>query len=338
LGAESDDDGTQPKSIKKARSAAAEVIRQRETRERERTRDAKRAEAAGRRSARAGRRRVDGVSEGPDQIELAIDADSALDERSDVTPVPRTSQPPPSPPLPPPASAPTQAPGSSHKKGSLKKQKRLGRNQYSAQPSPAHLNASSGDDPTTTDDKASPSSANDTPTLIVSTTLPLPKPTPANKWGSGRAKNPRQAAIIQDSELMPNTTNKDRKENNNNTNTNSTNSSINGINNHVNQMSITDMKKRTAMMMDYIAKAQGHLAPPPENNNLLSSSSSTTSTCTEFNELSSKDMMQVLSKHITTWQNEYSGEAVAGPATTTSSSSSSSTVNANAGTTTAMVV
>ncbi|CAD0010846.1 unnamed protein product [Aureobasidium pullulans] len=244
LDADSDDDGTHPKSNKKARSAAAELIRQREARERERTRDEKRKEAAGRRSERAGRR------------------------RADATPL---------------------APESSHKKGTGKKQKRLGRNQYSAAKAPANTsdanaastnpNGSSGDDPTTnstTDSKNSPSSNNETPAVTLA---PPAKPKPG-KWG-GRAKNPRQAAI-QESEIVM----KDNRENKS-------------------QMTITDMKKRTGMMMDYIAKAQVDMAGDrtPLNPQLQAQQPP------DFKELSSREMMDVLTRHIMTWQKEYGGEA-----------------------------
>lgn len=60
--ADSDDDLPQSKSaVKRARAAAAETQRQREIRERERMRDQQREEAAGRRQARAGRRRAEGI-------------------------------------------------------------------------------------------------------------------------------------------------------------------------------------------------------------------------------------------------------------------------------------
>ncbi|THV77215.1 hypothetical protein D6D19_01616 [Aureobasidium pullulans] len=272
LDADSDDDGTHPKSNKKARSAAAELIRQREARERERTRDEKRKEAAGRRSERAGRRRAD--------------ESDPLDDtpRPMGTPVLSTSQPPS-----PPASATPLAPESSHKKGTGKKQKRLGRNQYSAAKAPANTsdanaastnpNGSSGDDPTTnstTDSKNSPSSNNETPAVTLA---PPAKPKPG-KWG-GRAKNPRQAAI-QESEIVM----KDNRENKS-------------------QMTITDMKKRTGMMMDYIAKAQVDMAGDrtPLNPQLQAQQPP------DFKELSSREMMDVLTRHIMTWQKEYGGEA-----------------------------
>ncbi|KAF2154968.1 hypothetical protein K461DRAFT_105285 [Myriangium duriaei CBS 260.36] len=61
--ADSDDDAPQTttkSAMKRARAAAAENQRQKEMRERERARDQQREEAAGRRQARAGRRRGDG--------------------------------------------------------------------------------------------------------------------------------------------------------------------------------------------------------------------------------------------------------------------------------------
>lgn len=291
LDADSDDDGTGTKSNKKARSAATEVLRQREARERERMRDEKRKEAAGRRSERAGRRRVDGTLEQDDQprpIGLTVDAESdPLDDtpRPLGTPNLSASQPPS-----PPASAPPLAPGSSHKKGTVKKQKRLGRNQYSAAKATSNPtdstsvnpNASSGDDPTTnstSDSKNSPSSNNETPT--IATIVPLPKAKPG-KWG-GRAKNPRQAAI-QEAEIVI----KDNRENKS-------------------QMTITDMKKRTGMMMDYIAKAQVDMAGDrtPLNAQQLQEEAQKSE---DFKELSSREMMNVLTRHIMTWQQEYAGE------------------------------
>ena len=293
MDADSDDDGTGTKSGKKARSAASEVLRQREARERERMRDEKRKEAAGRRSERAGRRRADGTleqDEPPRPIGLTVDAESdPLDDtpRPIGTPNLSASQPPS-----PPASAPPLAPGSSHKKGTAKKQKRLGRNQYSAAKATSNPtdstsvnpNASSGDDPTTnstSDSKNSPSSNNETPT--ITTTAPLPKSKPG-KWGGGRAKNPRQAAI-QEAEIVI----KDNRENKS-------------------QMTITDMKKRTGMMMDYIAKAQVDMAGDRTPLNAQLQEAAAQKSADDFKELSSREMMDVLTKHIMTWQKEYGGE------------------------------
>lgn len=296
LDADSDDDGAHPKSNKKARSAAAEVLRQREAKERERMRDEKRKEAAGRRSERAGRRRADGTLDQDEQtrpIHLTIRAESdPLDETPRPTGTPNlpASQPPS-----PPGSAPPMAPGSTHKKGTAKKQKRLGRNQYTAAKATSHPadaasvnpNASSGDDPTnnsTSDSKNSPSSNTETP--AVATSAPPPK-AKGGKWG-GRAKNPRQAAI-QEAEIATKD-NRDSKS----------------------QMTITDMKKRTGMMMDYIAKAQVDMAGDrtPLGSQMQADKSA------EFKELSSREMMDVLTRHIMTWQKEYANEA----ASTTASS------------------
>jgi hypothetical protein len=254
-------------------------------------RDEKRKEAAGRRSERAGRRRVDGTLEPDDQARptgLTVDAESdPLDDtpRPLGTPNLSASQPPS-----PPASAPPLASGSSHKKGTVKKQKRLGRNQYSAAKATSNPtdstsvnpNASSGDDPTTnstSDSKNSPSSNNETPT--IATAVPLPKSKPG-KWG-GRAKNPRQAAI-QEAEIVI----KDNRENKS-------------------QMTITDMKKRTGMMMDYIAKAQVDMAGDrtPLNAQQLQEEAQKSE---DFKQLSSREMMDVLTRHIMTWQQEYAGE------------------------------
>ncbi|KAG9646475.1 hypothetical protein KCU95_g18991, partial [Aureobasidium melanogenum] len=272
LDADSDDDGTHPKSNKKARSAAAEVLRQREARERERMRDEKRKEAAGRRSERAGRRRAD-------------ESDPLDDTPKPMgTPNLPASQPPS-----PPGSAPPMAPGSSHKKGTAKKQKRLGRNQYTAakatshpaEAAPANANGSSGDDPTnnsTSDSKNSPSSNTETPAVATS----APPPKTKGKWG-GRAKNPRQAAI-QEAEIVTKDT-RDTKS----------------------QMTITDMKKRTGMMMDYIAKAQVDMAGDRAPLNTQQEADK----AAEFKQLSSREMMDVLTRHIMTWQKEYANEAAA---------------------------
>ncbi|KAI5212911.1 hypothetical protein AUEXF2481DRAFT_33465 [Aureobasidium subglaciale EXF-2481] len=290
LDADSDDDGTQPKN-KRVRNAAAEALRQREARERERTRDEKRKEAAGRRSERAGRRRVDGTLEPGTQTssgELTTYAESdPLDDtpRPMGTPILPNSQPPS-----PPASAPPLAPGSSHKKGTVKKQKRLGRNQYSAakastntsdaNATAANPNGSSGDDPitnSTSDSKNSPSSNNETPAAIISAPPAKSKP---GKW-AGRAKNPRQAAI-QEAEMVT----KDNRDNKS-------------------QMTITDMKKRTGMMMDYIAKAQVDMAGDGSSLNAQLQAQQSA----DFKELSSREMMDVLTRHIMIWQKEYAGEA-----------------------------
>ncbi|KAG9892336.1 hypothetical protein KCU98_g10310, partial [Aureobasidium melanogenum] len=272
LDADSDDDGTHPKSNKKARSAAAEVLRQREARERERMRDEKRKEAAGRRSERAGRRRAD-------------ESDPLDDTPKPMgTPNLPASQPPS-----PPGSAPPMVPGSTHKKGTAKKQKRLGRNQYTAakatshpaEAAPTNANGSSGDDPTnnsTSDSKNSPSSNNEAPAVATS----APPPKTKGKWG-GRAKNPRQAAI-QEAEIATKDT-RDTKS----------------------QMTITDMKKRTGMMMDYIAKAQVDMAGDRTPLNVQQEADK----AAEFKELSSREMMDVLTRHIMTWQEEYANEAAA---------------------------
>lgn len=206
--------------------------------------------------------------------------------RPTATPIPPISQPPS-----PPAPAPPQVPGSSHRKGGPRKQKRLGRNQYSApraaahtsdtQPTAAQPNGSSGDDPTTnstTESKNSPSSTNDTPAV---TSVPA-KSKPA-KWG--RAKNQRQAAAVLESDVSA----KDRDKNN---------------------MTITDMKKRTGLMMDYIAKTQVDMAGDrtplnPSNQAPLQNQSA------DFKELTSMEMMDVLTRHIMSWQKEYGGETPA---------------------------
>ncbi|PNS18071.1 hypothetical protein CAC42_4030 [Sphaceloma murrayae] len=127
LDAESDDDVPTTKSaLKRARAAAAETQRQREMKDREKAREQAREEAAGRRQARAGRRRADE----PDSDELP--------KPPSGKPSPTTSRP---------ASPPeieVTLPSSSHKK-SHKKAKRLGRNQYTRdRPSPPAVKVPSG--------------------------------------------------------------------------------------------------------------------------------------------------------------------------------------------------
>lgn len=72
-------------------------------------------------------------------------------------------------------------------------------------------------------------------------------------------------------------------------------------------MTITDMKKRTGMMMDYIAKAQVDMAGDrtPLNAQQLQEEAQKSE---DFKELSSREMMNVLTRHIMTWQQEYAGE------------------------------
>jgi hypothetical protein len=111
---ESDEDTTTLSRAKKLRAEAAQTARQAELREKEKERELARAEAAGRRQERAGRRRGD-------------ERDPA-----DETPKPENSaktSPPPSsqPPSPPSTAAPEKAPP---KRGPGKKTKKLGNNQY----------------------------------------------------------------------------------------------------------------------------------------------------------------------------------------------------------------
>lgn len=79
------------------------------------------------------------------------------------------------------------------------------------------------------------------------------------------------------------------------------------------QMTITDMKKRTGMMMDYIAKAQVDMAGDRTPLNAHLQDAAAQKSADDFKELSSREMMDVLTKQIMTWQKEYGGEAV-GPA------------------------
>lgn len=72
-------------------------------------------------------------------------------------------------------------------------------------------------------------------------------------------------------------------------------------------MTITDMKKRTGMMMDYIAKAQVDMAGDrtPLNAQQLQEEAQKSE---DFKQLSSREMMDVLTRYIMTWQQEYAGE------------------------------
>lgn len=128
---DSDDDTSPANKTKKARLEANQTAKQAELRESENQRDKARAEAAGRRQERAGRRRADGrpvkISHRRSLLTHPTEADV-----SDDTPKPnasaRTSPPPSSQPPSPPSFA---APGKlSHKKGAGKKIKKLGNNQY----------------------------------------------------------------------------------------------------------------------------------------------------------------------------------------------------------------
>ncbi|EMC93867.1 hypothetical protein BAUCODRAFT_213099 [Baudoinia panamericana UAMH 10762] len=112
LDEDSDDDTTTASKLKRARAEAVQSARQAELREKEKEREKVRAEAAGRRQERAGRRRVD--------------------EAEDETPKPDVSSrsSPPASPLP--ASPPTfVAPDKpAQRKAPVKKTKKLGNNQY----------------------------------------------------------------------------------------------------------------------------------------------------------------------------------------------------------------
>ncbi|KAG8625103.1 hypothetical protein KVT40_006854 [Elsinoe batatas] len=107
-----DENGVPTKSaIKRARAAAAETARQKEMRERDRVREAAREEAAGRRQARAGRRRGDEEDDLPRLPSGQPTKDSPAASRQASPPEIEVTM-----------------PSSSHKKG--KKPKRTGRNQY----------------------------------------------------------------------------------------------------------------------------------------------------------------------------------------------------------------
>lgn len=127
LDADSDDEVPTTKSaLKRARAAAAETVRQREMRDREKAREQAREEAAGRRQARAGRRRNDGKA----YIPLSFPQLISPEQDSDDLPKPTPSKDSPSASRH--ASPPeieVTIPSSVHKK-SGKKGKRLGRNQY----------------------------------------------------------------------------------------------------------------------------------------------------------------------------------------------------------------
>ncbi|PSK42384.1 hypothetical protein B9Z65_4298 [Elsinoe australis] len=112
LDADSDDEVPTTKSaLKRARAAAAETVRQREMRDREKAREQAREEAAGRRQARAGRRRND-EQDSDDLPKPAPSKDSPSASRHASPPEIEVT-----------------IPSSVHKK-SGKKGKRLGRNQY----------------------------------------------------------------------------------------------------------------------------------------------------------------------------------------------------------------
>ncbi|KAF4547411.1 Histone deacetylase complex subunit CTI6-like protein 1 [Elsinoe fawcettii] len=113
---ESEDENGHPtkSALKRARAAAAESIRQREMREREKARDAAREEAAGRRQARAGRRRGDEEDDLPKLPTNQSTKDSPAASRQASPPEIEVT-----------------VPSSTHKKS--KKPKRTGRNQYTAQ-------------------------------------------------------------------------------------------------------------------------------------------------------------------------------------------------------------
>lgn len=62
--------------------------------------------------------------------------------------------------------------------------------------------------------------------------------------------------------------------------------------------------------MDYIAKAQVDMAGDRTPLNTISIPQETDKSA-EFKELSSREMMDVLTRHIMTWQKEYANEAAA---------------------------
>lgn len=78
------------------------------------------------------------------------------------------------------------------------------------------------------------------------------------------------------------------------------------------------MKKRTSLMMEYIAKAQVDMAgeKTPNGTSLTAAGGAVqllaAALSKDFKELSSREMMDALTRHIMVWQKEY-GE----PATVT---------------------
>lgn len=290
---ESDGDASGSKStassLKKQKSAAAETQRQRDLREKEKIRESQRAEAAGRRKERAGRRRVDGETchlRSRVLLELICAESEAVETpklEPKETPVPASSQPP-SPPaveLPPPSS--------SHKRGGNRKPKRLGRNQYTKDRdlpikgvesprlprSNTGNNASSGEEPNatngsshTSNPKNSPSSAQETATT--------------GKGRGNRWKGKHSKASANDSEGT-----KEKGD-----------------------LTIKDMDKGTQFMLDFIGKHQGERIIQGrsllfQRAERLGSRNLEQGSNKPFDQLSSTEMAEELMKQITTWRGEY---------------------------------
>lgn len=72
-------------------------------------------------------------------------------------------------------------------------------------------------------------------------------------------------------------------------------------------MSVSDMKKRAALMMEYIAKAQVDMAGERTPNGLSGGAVQPPDAIPDkdFKELSSREMMDALTRHIIVWQKEY---------------------------------
>ncbi|KAL1296671.1 hypothetical protein AAFC00_000151 [Neodothiora populina] len=287
--ADSDDDNatrTSAGTSKKARSVAGESHRQKELIERDRaqTREAQRVEAAGRRQQRAGRRRGD-----EEAIEDTPKPESAIVLTPSQPPSPRDF-------------APPQAPGSSHKKGGNRKtQKRSGRNQHTKDrdfslkdadsphrpTSQARAQTSSGEDPqsTTAAESNSASHSKNSPSSVHEAVAPV-----KSKGSKAKGKNARHLAADAD-------VNEEREKDG---------------------MSLNDMKKATTLMIDYINKAQievtGVRAPATHTLAIKGGpvrDPDTTRSQDRFNEMTSREMMDVLTKQIVAWQREYSEAAPA---------------------------
>lgn len=77
-------------------------------------------------------------------------------------------------------------------------------------------------------------------------------------------------------------------------------------------MSLGDMKKRALLMIEYITKAQTELASEAHSFLGAAASHSTANTTTikpDFRDLTSREMMDTLTRQIVAWQKEYSPPA-----------------------------
>lgn len=308
LDAESEDEAGTGKatvsSLKKARSAAAENQRLKEAREREKARELQRAEAAGRRKERAGRRRGEGVHNQVLVVPfmLTLPESEPVEETPKPTSHPKPSVAPSSQPPSPPVSAPPPPPSSSHKKGAGKKQKRLGRNQYtkdrdfppkgaaSPRRGKSQMNhVSSGDEPTlSTSNKAangvsnSTSNSKNSPNGATEAIAPVKR----GRWAHKVTKGSKQATGDSDGS-------KDKAKEN---------------------PSVPDLNKKAQAMLEYIGKMQVDLAgertPPGGSGGLEGGAvqpvtSAATGTKKEFNSLSSREMMYELTREIMAWQKNF---------------------------------